>query len=128
MVPLTAVNPKMESTSSDFSFALLKVLVALSLSEPILRFEVDKAVVYWGKLKRLYVLGNFTSMAKLQSLLHASEDTKVIPLQAYNSSLCLEILQQKKSRDQTVYLMSNGAILEMAFSISFLIDLHSMQD
>ena len=106
MVPFTAVKPKMESISSDVSFALLKVLVALTLSESILHFEVDKVVGYWGKLKHLYLLGNFTSIAKLQSLLQACEYTKLIPLQAYGSSLCL-----RTQIVQTVYLMPNGAIL-----------------
>ena len=97
MVPFTTVNPKMESTSSDFSSALLKVLVALSLLEPFLHFEVDKAVRYWGNLKSLNLLENFTSLAKHQSLLHASEDIKVIPLQAYSSNLCLRTLLQKRA-------------------------------
>ena len=66
--------------SSDFSFALLKVLDALTLSEPILHFEVGKAVECRGKLKRLLLLGNFSWTAKLRSLLRAFKDTKVMPL------------------------------------------------
>lgn len=66
--------------SSDFSFALLKVLDALTLSEPILHFEVGKAVECRGKLKCLLLLGNFSWTAKLQSLLRAFKDTKVMPL------------------------------------------------
>lgn len=61
--------------SSVFSFALLKVLFALSQTEPIF-----KAVEYRGKLARLYFPEGFSLIETIRSLFHAFEDVKVVPL------------------------------------------------
>ena len=62
--------------SSVFSFVLLKVLVALSQTEPIF----GKAVEYRGKLAQLYLPEGFSSIETIRSLFHAFEDVKVVPL------------------------------------------------
>ena len=66
--------------SPDFSFELLKVLVALSGRKPVLGFEVGKAVGYRGKLVCLCLPGNFSLIKTIQSLLHTSENAKVVSL------------------------------------------------
>ena len=53
---LPLVTPT-QNQSFAFSFELLKVLIALSETDTILRFEISKAVGYRGKLVRLYLPG-----------------------------------------------------------------------
>ena len=67
--------------SSAFRFGLLKVLVALSQTEPIFDFEVGKAVGYGAKLVCLYPLGTFSSIETIRYLSQALKNPKVVPLE-----------------------------------------------
>ena len=70
-----------QNQSSAFSFELFSVffLFFFNYLETIFRFEVGKAVEYKGKLVRLYLPGNFSSIETVRSLFHASENEKVVP-------------------------------------------------
>ena len=67
--------------SSAFRFGLLRVLVALSQTEPIFDFEVGKAVGYGAKLVCLDLLGNFSSIETIWYLFQALKNPKVVPLE-----------------------------------------------
>ena len=102
---LTASNASRDQ-SSPFSFELLKFLVALSQTEPTFHFEVSKAVGFRGKLVRLFIFGNFSSIKTIRSSFKVSENAKVAPQNcSLYSSLCLRTLLQKQPIGQTVYLL-----------------------
>ena len=98
---LPLVTPT-QNQSSAFSFELLKVLVALSKTEPIFYFEVCKGVGYTEKLCP-YLPGNSGSIEAIQSLFLAPENPKVVPLKL----IVVVFPWEKKGIGQIVCMLPN---------------------